>query len=109
MINPYQISQSVKALITQAERGPMQATAPAGAVAVAATGAAAGLGAGVSAPATVGVSGDACPRCRRPIQPNFFFCPYCSLTLREFRCDACQKVIRLDYKMCPYCGSVVSS
>ena len=108
MINPYQISQSVKALIKQAERGPVQA-APAQPAAAAAGGAseydaiAAPRGAAAPPTATAAV-GDACPRCRRPIQPNFYFCPYCSIKLRSFNCDACQKEIRLDYKMCPYCG-----
>ncbi|MHA1265794.1 MAG: zinc ribbon domain-containing protein [Candidatus Helarchaeota archaeon] len=113
MINPYQISQSVKALIKQAERGPVQA-APAGAPAAAPVSAseydALASPRGVAAPPSAAAApGDACPRCRRPIQPNFYFCPYCSLKLRTFTCSACQKEIRLDYKLCPYCGSVISS
>lgn len=114
MINPYQISQSVKALIKMAERGPLQAT-PAAAAAAGIPEAASEYDAlsaprgGAAPPSAMAAPGDACPRCMRPIQGNFYFCPYCSLKLRVFNCSACQKEIRLDYKMCPYCGSVVSS
>jgi len=104
MINPYQISQSVKALITQAERGPVSARAaaasseavPAGSDEM---GAVPTVPSGIMAP-----TGNACPRCRRPIQSNFYFCPYCSQALRSYQCVACHKEIRLDYVMCPYCG-----
>jgi RNA polymerase subunit RPABC4/transcription elongation factor Spt4 len=105
MINPYQISQSVKALIKQAERGPISAAAssaervPAGSDEM---GAVAAVPSGIMAP-----TGDACPRCRRPIQSNFYFCPYCSQALRSFQCVVCHKEIRLDYVMCPYCGSKI--
>ncbi len=113
MINPYQISQSVKALIKMAERGPSQVAAPAAGAAPGATSDYDAIAAprGVAAPpsAAAAVTGDNCPRCARPIQSNFFYCPYCSLKLRTFNCDACQKEIRLDYKMCPYCGSVIGS
>jgi hypothetical protein len=115
MINPYQISQSVKALIKMAERGPAQVAPAAGEKAAPASGGseyeAIASPRGAPAPPTAGTAapGDDCPRCRRPIQPNFYFCPYCSMKLRTFTCAACQKEIRLDYKMCPYCGSVVSS
>ncbi len=110
MINPYQISQSVKALIRQAERGPVQMAPaqPAGAEAStgfsAAPAAPASSGAPMAPPSTSAAPGDACPRCRRPIQPNFYFCPYCSKELRSYNCPGCQKPIRLDYVMCPYCG-----
>lgn len=111
MINPYQISQSVKALIKQAERGPAQAAPAAAAPGAVSEYNAIATPRGAVAPpgAAPAITGDNCPRCARPIQPNFFFCPYCSLKLRSFNCDACQKEIRLDYKMCPYCGSVVGS
>ncbi|HUX99277.1 MAG TPA: zinc ribbon domain-containing protein [Candidatus Deferrimicrobium sp.] len=107
MINPYQISQSVKALIRQAERGPL--TAPAQPAAAASMENVEEEGAIAAAPSVASASDNACPRCRRPIQANFFFCPYCSQKLREFLCVACKKEIRLDYKMCPYCGSVLGS
>ena len=112
MINPYQISQSVKALIKMAERGPAQVAAPsaaAGAVASEYDAITAPRGAVAPPSAAAAVTGDNCPRCARPSQRNHYFCPYCSLKLRTFNCDACQKEIRLDYKMCPYCGSVVGS
>lgn len=108
MINPYQISQSVKALIRQVERGPITAapaTPSAGAPVSPATGAsAASSAAPVAPPSTGGAPGDACPRCRRPIEPNFYFCPYCSKELRSYNCPGCQQGIRLDFVMCPYCG-----
>jgi RNA polymerase subunit RPABC4/transcription elongation factor Spt4 len=108
MINPYQISQSVKALIRQAERGPL--TAPAQPAAAATSAGNVEIEGEMAAAPTIATGSDnACPRCRRPIQANFFFCPYCSQKLREFRCVACKKEIRLDYKMCPYCGSVIGS
>ncbi len=108
MINPYQISQSVKALIKQAEHGPLQmATTAAETGFPAASGSEyAGMQAGTpaAAPSTMAAPGDACPRCRRTIQPNFFYCPYCSQKLRDLKCQGCQREIRLDYSLCPYCG-----
>ncbi|MHA1651874.1 MAG: zinc ribbon domain-containing protein [Candidatus Helarchaeota archaeon] len=106
MINPYQISQSVKALIRQAERGPVQVTPTAATSAAPAAAASTSPQGGVTAaPPSAGAAvGDTCPRCRRPIQANFYYCPYCSQKLREYRCPGCQREIRLDYIMCPYCG-----
>jgi hypothetical protein len=106
MINPYQISQSVKALIKQAENGPLTAQAAAGPAAV--PGGAGEMGAMPTVPSGVMTPTDnACPRCRRPIQSNFYFCPYCSQALRVYQCVACKKEIRLDYTLCPYCGCKV--
>jgi RNA polymerase subunit RPABC4/transcription elongation factor Spt4 len=105
MINPYQISQSVKALIKQAEHGPLTAQAATGARAEAVPGGSGEMGAAPAVPSGVMTPTDnACPRCRRPIQSNFYFCPYCSQALRAYQCVACKKDIRLDYVMCPYCG-----
>ncbi|MHA1131283.1 MAG: hypothetical protein ACTSQQ_10810, partial [Candidatus Helarchaeota archaeon] len=78
MINPYQISQSVKALIKQAERGPVQMAPSQSGAAAAAPVASASTSVPEAPPSTAAAPGDACPRCRRPIQPNFYFCPYCS-------------------------------
>ncbi len=105
MINPYQISQSVKALIRQAERGPLQAAPVAAAESMdmpAASPAASAMP--VPSVSSGGVPGDTCTRCSRPIQANFYFCPYCSQALRQYNCPSCKREIRLDYIMCPYCG-----
>jgi len=103
MINPYQISQSVKALITQAEHGPITAHAAAASSEAVPEGAGE-MGAVAAVPGIIAPTGNACPRCRRPIQSNFYFCPYCSQALRSYQCVACHKEIRLDYVLCPYCG-----
>lgn len=133
MINPYQISKTVKILIKQGERGPLAArtmapsppmpgtegeapakpTAPPPAEStpkVSPTSEYDSLIEPRSKPApppttskTSRAVGD-CPRCKSPIEDHFYFCPICSKQLKEKHCPGCNKEIRPDYELCPYCG-----
>ncbi|MHA1715290.1 MAG: zinc ribbon domain-containing protein [Promethearchaeota archaeon] len=126
MLNPYKISQNVKMLITQAERGPLQEKPPAPPPATAAapsTGAGSGsLTAGIPraseydipppgavpsqavAPQPAAVTGSNCPLCNSPIQPNWNLCAFCGQELKQLNCPACGKKINFSFKLCPYCG-----
>lgn len=46
----------------------------------------------------------ACPRCERPANGDFLFCPYCRTSLRE-PCSSCERPLELDWAVCPYCGT----
>ncbi len=115
MLNPYKISQNIKMLIKQAERGqPLTAAPPPTAATTAykpATEYASYSASTGSLPATTSVKvptatapGEGCSRCGSVIQGDFFYCPYCSLQLKRLTCPACNKDVRADYKLCPYCG-----
>ncbi|MFC1850428.1 ATPase, T2SS/T4P/T4SS family [candidate division CSSED10-310 bacterium] len=45
-----------------------------------------------------------CPRCEKPIQPEFKACPYCGQVL-SLHCEKCQKKIEPTWAVCPYCGT----
>jgi len=118
MLNPYKISQNIKMLIKQAERG-QPLTAKPTAPTTPQTGYKpapeyAGLSSGSelgSVPSTTrakiptaAAPGEGCPRCGSVVQGDFFYCPYCSQQLKRLTCPACNKEVRADYKLCPYCG-----
>jgi RNA polymerase subunit RPABC4/transcription elongation factor Spt4 len=46
-----------------------------------------------------------CPACRRPVQEDFQFCPFCRTPLKQL-CVSCGRLLRLDWPNCPYCGAV---
>jgi len=46
-----------------------------------------------------------CPACRRPVQDDFQYCPFCRTSLKQL-CISCGKLLRLDWPNCPYCGAV---
>ncbi|MDW7982087.1 MAG: zinc ribbon domain-containing protein [Thermomicrobium sp.] len=47
---------------------------------------------------------DRCPQCRRVVQEEFQFCPYCRTALKQL-CVACGRLLHLDWPHCPYCGA----
>lgn len=47
---------------------------------------------------------EACPACRRRIEPDFLACPYCRTTLRV-PCEACGKALHTTWVLCAYCGA----
>ncbi|MBD3227661.1 MAG: hypothetical protein GF329_05690 [Candidatus Lokiarchaeota archaeon] len=131
MINPYQISKTVKMLIKQADRGPLASrpvslepptpsaapeptpeapasTTPAETEPVQKASEYDALMSPkpTSEPTTTmeSESTGACPRCSTPVQNNFYFCPICSKQLKEKLCKGCGREIRPDYELCPYCG-----
>ncbi|MHA1380679.1 MAG: double zinc ribbon domain-containing protein [Candidatus Helarchaeota archaeon] len=117
MLNPYKISQNIKMLIKQAERGQPLTAKPTAAPTTTAGYKPAPEYSGFSGSGsttvpsttnaqipTAAAPGQGCPRCGSAIQGDFFYCPYCSLQLKRLTCPGCSKDVRADYKMCPYCG-----
>jgi len=118
MLNPYKISQSVKMLIGQAERGPLQAKLPPSPPPQAAASASRTSEydvpkrtstatvpevTSISAPTAMG--GDkGCPRCNSATQPNWLLCAFCGQQLKQYNCPGCSKEIRYDFSLCPFCG-----
>jgi len=45
-----------------------------------------------------------CPSCRRRVEDEFLFCPWCGTRLRQ-RCVRCEKAMLLSWTLCPYCGA----
>lgn len=46
---------------------------------------------------------DSCPACKRPIEPDYLFCPYCHTQLKK-ACSHCGRLLHLGWELCPYCG-----
>lgn len=44
-----------------------------------------------------------CPFCKRQIQENFKYCPYCMSELGS-RCEKCGKELKYGWLCCPDCG-----
>jgi hypothetical protein len=44
-----------------------------------------------------------CPRCSRPVNAQFNFCPGCQCNLRPI-CPHCRREIRPGDRFCPHCG-----
>lgn len=47
---------------------------------------------------------EACPNCKRMIEPDFMVCPSCGEKLRR-DCAECGRLLDLGWKLCPYCGA----
>lgn len=47
---------------------------------------------------------DSCPACKRPIEPEYLFCPHCHTQLKK-ACPSCGRLLHLTWGLCPYCGS----
>jgi len=45
-----------------------------------------------------------CPSCRRQVEDEFLFGPWCRTRLRQ-RCVRCEKPMLLSWTLCPYCGA----
>ncbi len=46
----------------------------------------------------------ACPKCGRPVNGEWQFCPYCEKELRQ-PCQRCGQLLDPDWKRCPQCGA----
>ncbi len=49
----------------------------------------------------------ACPRCKKPVQPDFVICPHCTEQLRR-ACRTCGAALSALWKACPYCTAPVA-
>lgn len=45
----------------------------------------------------------ACPGCKRNIEPDFILCPNCHTQLRR-PCPHCSRLMHQKWTLCPYCG-----
>ena len=45
----------------------------------------------------------ACPACKKRVEPEFLVCPFCQTQLRR-PCPSCQRPLSPQWKVCPYCG-----
>jgi|GEM_PF-1627893 len=45
----------------------------------------------------------ACPSCRRFVEKDFIYCPYCRSQLRE-ECARCGRALSFSWAACPTCG-----
>ena len=119
MLNPYKISQNIKMLIKQAERGPLQAKLPPSPAPTVAAPTSSRTSeydivprskpvsipeiTSITAPKASG--GDkGCPRCNSEIQSNWILCAFCGKHLKQYNCPGCSKEIRYDFSLCPFCG-----
>jgi RNA polymerase subunit RPABC4/transcription elongation factor Spt4 len=51
------------------------------------------------------VSRDAtCTSCRRTIEADYAYCPYCTAQLQS-PCTACDRLLRATWTLCPYCAT----
>ena len=45
---------------------------------------------------------ESCPACYKPVEKDFFICPYCMKKLKK-PCIECEKPLKLNWNVCPYC------
>jgi RNA polymerase subunit RPABC4/transcription elongation factor Spt4 len=45
-----------------------------------------------------------CPKCGRPVQVEWQYCPYCEVELRQ-PCRQCGRLLEPEWKRCPHCGA----
>ncbi len=46
----------------------------------------------------------ACPKCQKPVEPGFAFCPHCGAAMQG-SCPECGKPAEKGWKACPHCGT----
>ena len=44
-----------------------------------------------------------CPECRRPVEPDWAICAFCSYELKE-PCPGCDRLLHNAWRHCPYCS-----
>lgn len=47
-----------------------------------------------------------CTACKKPIQGDFNFCPYCG-NKTNMACPGCGKTVMADWTACPYCRAAL--
>lgn len=56
------------------------------------------------APAPVPQAAPPCPRCGKPLSPEYSHCPYCGSKLKG-TCPACKQEVKEEFRHCPYCAT----
>ena len=49
----------------------------------------------------------ACPKCQKPVNSNFIFCPDCGARLQAV-CPGCNRPVESSWRVCPHCGQKLS-
>ncbi|NLX91383.1 MAG: zinc ribbon domain-containing protein [Firmicutes bacterium] len=49
-----------------------------------------------------------CPSCRKTLQEDFKFCPYCGTQIIN-NCPSCGKKVEPSWLACPYCGTALKA
>ena len=44
-----------------------------------------------------------CPKCRREIDNEFLYCPFCQTKIQN-RCLKCRALLKKEWQACPHCG-----
>ena len=98
----YRVSRSFDVLEKAASNG------NAGAFTTAGIGLGLGIGMAQTAREIAGVTTietmDSCRNCKKQIEKDALFCPYCG-TPKQRKCSNCGKVLDGDVLFCPYCGT----
>lgn len=50
----------------------------------------------------------ACPKCKKPVEPGFAFCPFCGAAMQDC-CPECGKPTKKGWKACPHCGKQLAN
>lgn len=51
-----------------------------------------------------------CPSCRKALQEDFQFCPYCGTQIiKVSNCFSCGKQVDPSWLACPYCGASIKA
>ena len=45
-----------------------------------------------------------CPKCEKPVEVGFTFCPHCGAKLHS-ACPKCKKPVEEEWSVCPHCGT----
>ena len=45
-----------------------------------------------------------CPKCNKPIKPDFAYCPHCTAPLKGV-CHKCNRDVEPEWMVCPHCGN----
>ncbi|MBI9075640.1 MAG: protein kinase [Desulfatibacillum sp.] len=61
-------------------------------------------------PPVAAKAGSTCPSCRKPVDPDLDYCPWCDASLKVMQpamvaCSACGKQVQAHYRVCNYCGA----
>jgi hypothetical protein len=54
------------------------------------------------------MTGERCPVCRAPVEPQYLACPVCTTKLRE-ACRRCRAPLDPVWQMCPFCEARVEA
>lgn len=54
----------------------------------------------------LGSAASVCPACYKPVENDFFICPYCRRRLKK-ACPSCERPLNPNWAICPYCQQIL--